>query len=52
MAQKYDAPVICTPFSAEILRTICKDEKINFQNKIIELKPGQAVPLSKNLRLE
>ena len=52
MAAKYDAPVYCTPFSAEILRTICKDEKIDFQNKIIELKPGQAVPLSKNLRLE
>ena len=52
MAQKYDAPVICTPFSAEILRTICKDEKIDFQNKIVELKPGQTTQLSKNLKLE
>jgi len=52
MAAKYDAPIICTPFSASILRTICKDEKIDLQNKIIELKPGQSMQLTKNLKLE
>jgi len=52
MAQKYDAPVICTPFTAALLRTICHDEKIDMPNKIIALKPGQTMPLSKNIKLE
>ncbi len=51
LAQKYDAPVICTPFSAHILRTICRDERIDFSNRIVELKPGQSLPLGKS-RLE
>ncbi len=51
-AAKYEAPIICTPFSANILRTICRDEKIDMPNKIIELKPGQTMQLTKNLKLE
>lgn len=52
IAAKYDAPIICTPFTAAVLRTICADEKIRLQNKIIELKPGQTIPLSGKLKLE
>ncbi len=52
LASKYDAPVICTPFSAAVLRAILRDEKIELQNKIIELKPGQTMPLNKQLKLE
>ncbi len=51
-AAKYDVPIICTPFTASLLRTICHDEKIDMPNKIIALKPGQTMPLSKNLKLE
>ncbi len=52
MASKYDVPIICTPFTAALLRTICRDEKIDMPNKIIALKPGQTMPLSKNIKLE
>ncbi|HLF54769.1 MAG TPA: RNase J family beta-CASP ribonuclease [Candidatus Nanoarchaeia archaeon] len=52
VAAKYDAPIICTPFSASILKTILSDEKIDLPNKIIALKPGQTMPLSKDLKLE
>jgi ribonuclease J len=52
LAAKYDVPIICTPFTASILRTICYDEKIDLQNEIIALKPGQTMPLSKNIKLE
>ena len=52
MAAKYDAPIICTPFTAALIRTICRDEKIDLPNKIIALKPGQTMPLSKNIKLE
>jgi len=48
---KYDAPIICTPFSAAILRTICKDEKINLHNKIIELMPGKTIQMG-SLKIE
>ncbi len=51
-AAKYDVPIICTPFSASILKTICRDEKIDLPNKIIELKPGQTINLSAKLKLE
>ncbi len=52
MAAKYDVPIICTPFTAALIRTICRDEKIDLPNKIIALKPGQTMPLSKNIKLE
>src|SRR5574341_349925 len=52
MAAKYDVPIICTPFTAALLRTICRDERIDMPNKIIALKPGQTMPLSKNIKLE
>lgn len=52
IAAKYDAPVICTPFSAALLRTVYSDEHIPMENKIIELKPGSTIPLSGKLKLE
>ena len=51
VASKYDSPVICTPFSAAVLRTILRDEKINLSNDIIELKSGQTMKIGK-LELE
>ena len=51
-AAKYNAPVICTPFAASLLRTIIKDERLDFRNKIIELRPGQTISLSKELKIE
>lgn len=52
LAAKYDAPIICTPFSAAILRTICKDENIELENQIIELKPGKQKKLTDELTIE
>lgn len=52
IASKYDAPIICTPFSAAILKTICKDERIDLPNKIIALKPGKSMKLGKDLTIE
>jgi len=52
LASKYNAPIICTPFSAAVLRTICKDEHIDIPNKIIKLQPGQRMPLGRNLNIE
>jgi len=52
LASKYDCPVICTPFSAAVLKTIMRDDKLEMPNKIIPLKPGQTMKLSENIKLE
>ena len=52
LAGKYNAPVICTPFSAALLKAILRDENIEMPNDIVELSPGQSMPLTKNLKLE
>lgn len=52
VANKYLAPVICTPFTAAILRALCRDAKISLRNKIIELKPGKTHKLTNNLQIE
>ena len=52
LAAKYDAPIICTPFTAAILRSICKDEKIKIPNKIVEYDAGSKITIADNLVLE
>lgn len=51
-AQKYNAPIICTPFSAEVLKQLLRDQKIDLPNKIIPLKPGDSIPISSDLKIE
>lgn len=52
LAGKYDAPIICTPFTAEVLKTMCKDERIKLPNKIVSLHPNQRYTLADDLVLE
>jgi len=52
IGKKFNAPVICTPFTKAVLTTILKDEKINFKNKIKTLNPNSTLKLSKNITIE
>jgi ribonuclease J len=52
LASKYDAPIICTPFTAEVIKSICKDENIRLQNKIVPLFPNQKTTIADGLVLE
>ncbi|MEM4369140.1 MAG: RNase J family beta-CASP ribonuclease, partial [Candidatus Woesearchaeota archaeon] len=52
LAAKYDVPIICTPYTAAVLRAILKDERIKLPNKIIELEPDTSMKLSKKVELE
>ncbi len=52
LASKYNAPVYCTPFTAEVLKTMCKDEHIRLPNKIVSLHPNQRITLADDLVLE
>jgi ribonuclease J len=46
------APVICSPYTAEVLKSILKDERISIPNKIIDLNLNSIHRLSKNLTIE
>ena len=46
------APIFCTPYTAEILRSIFTDEKIENPNKIISLTSNSQYKISKNITLE
>ncbi|MBD3361736.1 RNase J family beta-CASP ribonuclease [Candidatus Woesearchaeota archaeon] len=52
MSSKYNCPVICTPFTANVLRRILKDEKIKIRNQIKILNPNAELKLTKNLKIE
>ncbi len=42
MAHKYDCPIICTPYTASVLKAIIRDKEKNLPNEIIS-KPKYAV---------
>lgn len=52
LANNFNAPVICTPFTCAVLRTILKDEKIKIKNKIKELNVNSSLNISKNIKIE
>ncbi len=52
LAAKYDVPIYCSPFTAEVLRTICRDEHIKLTNKIVMLYPNQKTTIADGLVLE
>ncbi|MBD3303667.1 MBL fold metallo-hydrolase [Candidatus Woesearchaeota archaeon] len=52
LAGKYKAPVVCTPFTAAVLRAICKDEKIKLSNQIKVLNPNSKIKISDKITVE
>ncbi|MBR9700197.1 RNase J family beta-CASP ribonuclease [Candidatus Woesearchaeota archaeon] len=52
LSNQYDCPIICTPFTAEVIKAIIKDEKINLKNKILSVNPNSKYVLSKTLTIE
>lgn len=46
------APIICTPYTAEVLKTILADEKIKIPNKIMSLSSNSSYKISKNITIE
>jgi len=52
MASRYNCPVVCTPFTAAVIRAILKDERIKIRNPIKILNPNAELEISKNLKIE
>lgn len=48
----YRAPVLCTPFTGEVLRAILKDEKIRMKNPIKIININSSYRISKELVVE
>ncbi|MFH1682194.1 MAG: MBL fold metallo-hydrolase RNA specificity domain-containing protein [Candidatus Woesearchaeota archaeon] len=46
------APIICTPYTAEVLKSILRDEHINIPNQIVDLNLNSRYTLSNKITIE
>ncbi len=52
ISNEFKAPIICTPFSANIIKAAVHDEKIKMTNKIKTLSPNSTYKISDNIKVE
>ncbi|MFH1642682.1 MAG: RNase J family beta-CASP ribonuclease [Nanoarchaeota archaeon] len=52
LAKKYDAPILCTPFTAEVIKGITTEEKITITNEIKTMNVNSIYYVSDNLKIE
>jgi ribonuclease J len=52
LSSRFDADIICTPFTAEVINAICKDDRIKLDNKIRIVHPNSSVNVSSKIRIE
>ncbi len=52
LSNKYDAPILCTPFTTEIIMAISKDEQIKIRNEIKTLNVNSIYYLSDKVQIE
>jgi len=49
LANNFDCPIICTPFTKAVIMAILKDEKIKIKNKIRELNVNSKIKVGSNI---
>ena len=53
LAHRYNAPVVATPFTIELVKQEIEDEqKFGFDNDLIKMDPGETMQISDNVHLE
>ncbi len=52
LANNYKAPVMCTPFTSEVLKGIITEDKIKLNNKIKSLSANSHFQVSDNVKIE
>ena len=52
LSNEFNSPIICTPFTAEIIKAAVQDEKIKLHNKIKTLSPNSYYNISESIKLE
>ncbi len=52
LVEKYNSPVIGTPYTIEVLKRILQDKDIKLSNKLISIKLGKRFKISENIECE
>lgn len=52
LSNKYRAPILCTPFTAEVIKAISKDEKIKLKNDMKVLNVNSIYWISDKIKIE
>jgi ribonuclease J len=52
LSNKYNAPILCTPFTSEVIKAISQDEKIKLKNEIKVLNVNSVYYISDNIKVE
>jgi len=52
ISNNYKAPIICTPFTAEVIKIITQDEKMELKNPIKILNINSTLRISNNIKIE
>lgn len=52
LEQEFDAPIIGTPLSLEIIKTLAKDRTTRLRNRLVPIKPGKSYKVSDKLEVE
>ncbi len=52
LSNHFHCPIVCTPYTAEVLRAIVKDEEIKLKNRIIAIAPNSTYKVSENISVE
>ena len=52
LSNKFNSDIICTPYTAEIIKAICRDEKIKLENDLRVVNPNSSVKLSSKIKVE
>ncbi len=52
LGNSFNAPILCTPFTAAVLRAMVDDQKTHFKNPIRSLAPNSTYTISKNIQIE
>ena len=52
IANRFDAPVICSPYTAEVIKTILREDKIILDNEIKTLNLNSPYNVSDNIKIE
>lgn len=52
LADKYDAPIVATPFTLEVLKRQLEDNHAKISNKLKELNPNSSFKINRNIKIE
>ncbi len=52
LSNNYNAPILCTPFTTEVIKAISKDEKIKLKNEIKTLNVNSIYYISDKIKIE